>query len=98
MPPACRSDEECEGAFPGTTCHRVYGHPQCVQLCDGEPSGCEGPDMACLGVTDGGASFCRESCVDAGAFACPTTTCDEASGLCLCEPGDCPTGETCAPL
>ena len=98
VPPACRDDAECEAVFPGTTCHRVFGHPQCVQLCEGEASDCGSEDTACLGQTDDALSFCRESCVDAGTFACPTTTCDEATGLCLCEPGDCPTGETCAPL
>lgn len=98
VPPACRDDAECDAVFPGTTCHRVYGHRQCVQLCEGDPPDCGSEGSACLGQTDDGQSFCRETCVDAGAFACPTTTCDEASGLCLCEPGDCPTGETCAPL
>lgn len=97
VPPACRSDDECEGVFAGTTCETIFGHPQCVVACDGDGQ-CEGDDMACVGQTDDGQGYCRESCVDGGVLACPTTTCDEASGLCLCEPGDCPTGEICAPL
>lgn len=97
VPPACRSDEECARVSPGTSCREVFGHPQCVALCD-DVTPCEGDDMACMGQTDDGDGYCRESCVDNGVLACPTTTCDEATGLCLCELGDCPTGEICAPL
>lgn len=97
VPPACRSDEECDAVFPGTTCQAIFGHPQCVVVCN-DDTPCEGDEMACMGQTDDGQGYCRESCVDAGVLACPTTTCDEATGLCLCELGDCPTGEICAPL
>jgi hypothetical protein len=98
VPPACESDEECENAFPGTTCHRAFGNPQCVRLCDEDPTICDETQTACSGMTDAGLAYCRETCNEGGTLQCFTTTCDEASGLCLCEPGQCPTGAICAPL
>jgi hypothetical protein len=95
VPPLCMNDVECEGETPGTTCHDVDGAPRCVALCDADPMVCDIAGQSCLGQTDAGSSFCRASCTDGTVFCSGGTICDDASGLCLCEDGQCPAGFVC---
>lgn len=84
-PAACANAQECEAAIPGSSCEMVGGFPQCVVLCDDDgPCGALGADYTCGSPTDGGARYCNRLCTT-GAVVCSAGTCDETSGLCLCE-------------
>jgi hypothetical protein len=96
IPATCTSAQQCEAAIPGSTCESVDGFEQCVVLCeDDAPCAALGADFTCGSPTDGGARYCNRLCTT-GAVVCSAGTCDDATGLCLCESSDqCVTGFRC---
>ncbi len=80
----CTSDADCTGQLAGQVCREVRGVPRCVTLCtDDTPCAIPGPGGACVGMTDDGETTCFTRCDAPGEF-CGSTTCDPASGLCVC--------------
>ena len=92
VPAACESSAECTD---GGSCEIVDGIAQCVHVCTGDGDCAATPDTpTCGAMTEAGMGYCIEHCEVAGTF-CGNTTCDPASGRCVCEQGQCIAGWSC---